>query len=156
MTHKLIFFQEANLPQLELFDDDADAPDGMLRYFYGRIPHSAVRQPGIYFDLKLFAVAGKYDVPCLLEEIVIKVKTYLRGAWNDSAFSQIIFDIYETTPAHSGELRQVATEVCRSNFVPLMAKKRFKEVLLEVPELCVDIMKVLADDERKQAAKSTT
>ena len=141
-------YQENNSRTFDLPDDDAEALAGMLRYFYGLKPHLAAKDPGIYFELKLFAVAGKYDVQGLLEECVAKVKAFLEVGWHTSSFSQVVFDIYERIPAHGSELRNVARDICREHLTVLMLKKDFKQIMLGSPELQFNILKKLADEER--------
>lgn len=94
--------QEDGAHTLSLPDDDAEATEAMLRHFYGLAPHTAAKDPGIIFDLRLFAVAGKYDVPALLDEAVKRVREYLEPRWQHKTFPQLVFEIYEGVPAHGG------------------------------------------------------
>ncbi|KAK5134196.1 hypothetical protein LTR08_006856 [Meristemomyces frigidus] len=146
-------FKEADARELSLLDDDPEAMAGLLRYFYGLKPHDAAKEPGIYFDLKLFAVAGKYDVPDLLAEAENEVQGWLAMNWQAPSFPQVVFDIYESIPAHGAELRTAARIVCREHLTDLMLKKDFKETMLGSPELQFDIVKSLAAEERLRQAK---
>lgn len=68
---------------------------------------------------------------------------YLEAKWNEPIFSRLVFDIYEELPAHGGELRSVAKQVCQSHMGMLLAKEEFKEMVLEVPELALDLLKAV-------------
>ena len=60
----------------------------MLRYFYGFKPEDAAKEPGIYFELKLFTVAGKHDVPQLTARSASKVRDWLDDHVKDNTFPQ--------------------------------------------------------------------
>ena len=121
----------------------------MLRYFYGLNPRKAATEPGVYFDLKLFTVAGKYVVVELFDEATKNVNDWLSANWRAPSFLLVVKDIYESTPAHGAELREAARDVCREHLADLMVKKGFKEILLGLPELQLDMLKLVADADRE-------
>ena len=122
----------------------------MLRYCYGLKASDAVKEPGIYFDWKLFTVAGKDDISDLLAQCAINVRKHLQQHWTSQQFPNIVLDVYESIPAHGSHLRKVATNICRTHMTDLMLKKEFKEIMLLSLELQFDIVKILVDEERRR------
>lgn len=146
----ILRFQEANATTLTLYDDDPVAVNTMLRYFYGFDPSSSDASSGIYTKLRLFAVAGKYGITDLQQKAAESVKEALHEKVRSSAFPQILKYIYEETPAHEGELLKEAALLCRSNIVPLMRDRAFKELLLDVPGIAVAALGLVAKEEFKR------
>lgn len=127
---------------MTLYDDDQDAVDGMLRHIYGLDYRTAAIQPGPYFCLRTFAVAGKYDVPSLQEATIARMKEELEDLHkNPKSFSSMVQSIYIDAPSHLGGMRKVAKQACWKRFAELMQVKEFKEMLLEVPELQLELLK---------------
>lgn len=148
LKHRLIrACKESKSNEIELKEDDPDALAGMLRHIYGLDPFEAVADPGIYFDFRLYDVAGKYLLPNLQEKATASAKKKLERKWNDTSFSDYVYSIYQQTAAHGGELRQIAKDICRKHLPELMAKKEFKKVLLDTPELSLAIMQVVARED---------
>ncbi|KAF7189452.1 Kelch-like protein diablo [Pseudocercospora fuligena] len=54
--------------------------------------------------------------------------------------------IYHEAPTHDGRLRRIAAASCRKHLPYLIAKPTFGNFLLEVPELAVDVMKVIGGE----------
>ncbi|KAK4502265.1 hypothetical protein PRZ48_005690 [Zasmidium cellare] len=139
-------FAESASTEMWLYEDDPDAVHGMLRHFYGLEARGAVTSPGIYFYLRLFTVASKYDVPTLLDEAVKAVKDALSDATKASWFPDMVYQIYEELPIHQRELRVAVTNACQRNIQELFKTKRFKELLMDVPAFSIDMMQSVLDD----------
>lgn len=68
-------------------------------------------------------------------------------------FPQLLYAIYEETPNHGGQLREVAKQVCCANVKKLMGMDNFREMLLKLPELPLEVMDVVVA--RQQARVRT-
>lgn len=88
-----------------------------MRHIYGLDAQDAVTKPGIYFQLRLFTVASKYDVQTLLKMAVTAVDTHfaqsniVQASWS----CDVVYKIYEELPVHKRELRIVARACVMSN-----------------------------------------
>ncbi|EME84732.1 uncharacterized protein MYCFIDRAFT_41757 [Pseudocercospora fijiensis CIRAD86] len=140
-------FLESKSNEIELKEDDPDAVAGVLRYIYGLDPFEAVAAPGIYFDFRLYETSGKYLLPRLQRKAAASAKKKLEEKWDTPSFPDYVYSIYQHTATHSGDLRDIAKTICRDHLPALMARKKFKEVLLEIPELSLDIMQLVAKQE---------
>lgn len=135
--------QESECHDLALHDDDPDALTTMIRHIYGFEPEAT---EGIFTSLRLYTVTDKYNLPDLRAKAAQDVKAQLRARVRSSAFPQILRAIFLETPAHDDELMREAALVCRSNLVPLMQKKGFKETVLDVPELALKLLGLVASE----------
>ncbi|CAK4030352.1 BTB POZ domain [Lecanosticta acicola] len=136
-------FRESSSKEMSLHDDDDhEAVDGMLRHIYGLDHGAAAQSPGPYFSLRIFAVAGKYGLPKLLDKAVQEVWRELETGWDMPTFVPMVYSIYEEVPRHGGQLRGLVQGVCVKHFMDLMQMEEFEEMLLKVPDLSVQLLKV--------------
>lgn len=132
---------ESGAPEMLLHDDDREAVEGMIRYIYGVDYRSATSDPGPDYCLRIFTVAGKYDVQGLVKRVTEQVKEELENLLTDpTSFSQLVRSIWTETPEHRGELRSVAKDTCWKNFAELTKAEDFKEMLRTVPELSFELL----------------
>ncbi|KAF2162941.1 hypothetical protein M409DRAFT_57982 [Zasmidium cellare ATCC 36951] len=139
-------FCELKYKEMWLYEDDRDAVEGMLRHVYGLDASGAVTNPGVYFYLRLFTVASKYNVPTLLEEAVEAVEERLAPATSASWFPEVVYQIYEELPVHQRELRTVVTDICLRDIHKLFKTKQFKELLMDIPALGIDVMQSVLEE----------
>lgn len=149
--------QESKSGELELFDDDEDALTGMLKYIYGQDPFQGrsdgvVTWLSIYYDVRLFEVAGKYQLDDLVRVASETVKEKLSSQWEHASFPRLLRTIYVEMPAHGGQLRDGVKEVCRKHIGALMQKKDFKEAMLELPDLMFDLLAVVGREQVRLGA----
>ncbi|KXT16673.1 hypothetical protein AC579_8034 [Pseudocercospora musae] len=134
MKHRLIrACKESWSNEIELKEDDPDVLAGMLRYIYGLDPFEAVT----FSTLRATPSA----------------KRKMEEKWNTPSFPGYVYSIHQQTAAHGGELRQIANDICRKHLPELMAKKEFKEVFLNTPELALAIMQVVAREDVTQRSR---
>ncbi|KAI5362312.1 Putative BTB/POZ domain-containing protein [Septoria linicola] len=142
-------FIESKSQVLVLYDDDSDTIADMLKYIYGLDPFEEKSAPlDIYHDLELFAVAGKYQLDGLLSDAVKSAKEKVETLLRYGSFPDLLRIIYEETPSHGGQIRDIFKEICREHLPDLMQKKEFKEIILELPELALDIIDVVSREEQ--------
>ncbi|KAK6391197.1 hypothetical protein LTR65_004656 [Meristemomyces frigidus] len=90
---------------------------GMLRYIYGLDPQQVALMPGAGFDMKLFAVAGKYEVPGLLEHTTANVKAWMEANLESRVQLKLKHNIYEMRRWSStfwDDLLEINEEVART------------------------------------------
>ena len=87
-------------------------------------------------------------MPKLLAKAVESAKQKLEVNWNLPSFTYYVCTIYQQTPSHGGELRNVVKDICRDHLAELLAKKEFKEVFLSIPELALSIMQRVAWEDK--------
>ncbi|KAK3676953.1 hypothetical protein LTR78_003158 [Recurvomyces mirabilis] len=98
--------QKASSKIFNMPDDDPEAVVGMLSYFYGLDPHSSMGGPGGYLNLKLLAIAGKYDVLGLLEDARDRVQRFLFYRVLEPDFNSVVEDVFENEMDHGGGSRR--------------------------------------------------
>lgn len=142
-------FVESGAPEMPLHDDDPESVEGMIRYIYGVDYRSAVSDPGPDYCLRIFTVAGKYDVQGLVKRVTEHVKEELEKLLTDpSSFAQLVRSIWTATPAHRGELRSIAKDTCWKNYDELTKTEDFKEMLSTVPELSFELLQRSVEEKR--------
>lgn len=125
-----------------MYEDDPEAVVRMLKYIYGGL--TGYVPPGeIWFDV--FAVAGKYDVPVLLDFSVGMVRRWLHAAIGQGEdFFRLLNRIYDELPRHNGQLVSLAEAMCITNLVTLWEKDDIEKNLEGLPELSVKLLKHFA------------
>ncbi|KAF2687530.1 ankyrin [Lentithecium fluviatile CBS 122367] len=150
-------FVEASASTLELHDDDPEAVEGMLRYFYDLdpMPPCETYKPSIPEQTKLFAklkhivhvyaVADKYDVPmlrktCLNSFVALARKCWL-ALWKSGELPNIIEAIYAFA-IQKDTLRNAAVELSLEYIGDFRDSDgdAFQDLMETVPEFSADML----------------
>lgn len=121
---------------------DSRAIRDTIRHIYGLEPRE-IRARSTFDDIELWSIAHIYEVPTLIQAMEIRLSGYLR--WHASRediehYTEVLRAVYQA-PLHNHNLRSYATDGCAMSIGQLLQEEVFVGLLLEVPELAVDLLK---------------
>ncbi|KAF1993612.1 hypothetical protein P154DRAFT_477289 [Amniculicola lignicola CBS 123094] len=133
---------------IRLEGDDLSVVEAMLQFMYTfdyNASGSAENSPSpMVFNVKMYAVAEKYDIPALKSQSKHKFETTVETCWKMDDFSYAVAQIYNSTPSTDRGLRKVATEAACEHINELLPKQGFRDVLDETVGFASDIAQLLA------------
>ena len=93
---------------IPLNDDDVSAVEAMLRFLYS-FDYDAggsaadVASPMV-FNVKVYSIADKYDIPALKSVASQKFKELVKTCWNMDDFPHAVAEVYGSTPQNDQEI----------------------------------------------------
>lgn len=155
--------QEANDHAITLHEDDEDAVNAMLEFFYTQDYTLSVGKgdpSGLSFHIVAYHLAGKYMLATTLQELAArKFSANAEEAWPTTAFTDAISKVFELADAQGDALTAAVIRISKENLTLLMENQSgFKKVLAEEPALAAAIVehtlqKLEAVEEERDAAK---
>lgn len=144
---------------IKLKDDDILIVAAMLRFFY-TFDYDAggntadVMSPTV-FNVKMYSIGDKYDVPALKMLARQKFEESAKACWDMDDFPHAIAEVYKSTPPTDRGLRDLARDISLKNIKPLLKKQVFNNVLNEVVGFASDLVRVqpIKPDEEKSITK---
>ncbi|KAK6391243.1 hypothetical protein LTR65_004703 [Meristemomyces frigidus] len=153
-------FKEAEENVITLHEDDPDAVDAMLQYFYksdyaGRLPGS---QPSaIVLDVRTHRVADKYGVAPLCKLATSKFADGAIKGWNTAAFAEAIEEVYSSLPADPRwELRGRLVGVAKAHAKALFSEDfglHFRKIAATVPSFSAQLARILSEASEEDEAR---
>lgn len=142
---------------IHLEGDDSSAVEAMLQFMYsfdydasGNADSSA---SPMVFNVKVYSVADKYDVPALKSQARQKFETTVETCWNMDDFPDAIVQVYNSTTSIDRGLRDVVVGIACKHIDGLLSKQGFRDVLEETLGFASDIAQFLAKGQKKTDKK---
>ncbi|EMD86655.1 hypothetical protein COCC4DRAFT_33157 [Bipolaris maydis ATCC 48331] len=145
---------------IPLNDDDVSAVEAMLRFLYSFDYDASgsvadVASPMV-FNVKVYSIADKYDVPALKSIAREKFKESVKTCWNMDDFPHAIAEVYSSTPPNDQGLRDLIVEVACERITELLQKQGFRDVLGEAVGFASDLVKLQASKKRPNEKQDRT
>ncbi|KAH8728537.1 BTB/POZ domain-containing protein [Phaeosphaeriaceae sp. PMI808] len=127
-------FKESN-GCLTLNDDDISAVEAMLEFMYSFDYDSSGRAENtcspMVFNVKVYSIAEKYDIPALKAKAKQKFETAVETCWEMDDFPDAVKEVYHSIPDNNQELQEVVADIACRNIKQLLFKDKFCDVLKE-------------------------
>jgi len=107
-------------------------------------------------NAKVYILGDKYDIPALK---VVAARMYQAVAGDQRyrrTFTESLKLVYENTPAKKDKLRDVVVEAARENLAGLMARRDFRDLLQQNPEIALDILRAASSSTEGGTGKCVT
>lgn len=138
---------------VRLEGDDVSAVEAMLQFMYtfdydasGGAEHSS---SPMVFNVRVYSIADKYDVPALKSQAKQKFETTVETCWDMDDFPYAVAQVYNSTPSVDRDLRKVVVDVACKHINELLLKQGFRDVLEETVGFASDIAQLLAKSQNK-------
>ena len=92
-------------------------------------------QPALLSSVRVYAIADKYDIPPLKRLAKERFETWAEKNWAREDFSDIVREIFESTPTSDRGLRDIAIRIVALHADVLTKKYEFRPVIEEVGDL---------------------
>lgn len=128
---------------IELQEDDVRVVEAMLdfmyRFDYDCSGNALERVSPMLFDVSVYSIADKYDIPALRIRAKEKFAAAVRTCWQMDDFPSVIAEVYGSTPSSNRSLRDTVIDVTQKHIKALMEKGEFVRVLKETSEFAADV-----------------
>lgn len=107
-------------------------------------------------NAKVYILGDKYDILALK---VVAARTYQAVAGDQRycrTFTESLKLVYENTPAKKDKLRDIVVEAARENLAGLMARRDFRDLLQQNPEIALDILRAASSSTKGGTGKCVT
>ncbi|CZT23976.1 uncharacterized protein RCC_09692 [Ramularia collo-cygni] len=131
--------------------DSQQAAQNVIRHLYYLNPEP-IRYRNALHDIEMWIIAHEYEVASLIttSEVTIADQleslTPLKGI---SHFTDVLRAIYKA-PELGGELRKIAVQACKDEIEHLISQHKFRKMLMEVPEMAVDLLNEMAKPQQER------
>ncbi|KAF2803436.1 uncharacterized protein BDZ99DRAFT_526784 [Mytilinidion resinicola] len=143
---------------IRLEGDDVSAVEAMPQFMYtvdydasGSAKNSA---SPMVFNVKVYSIADKYDVPALKSQARQKFETTVETCWNMDDFPDAVAEVYNSTLSIDRGLRNVLVDAACKHISELLSKQRFRDILGETVGFASDIAQLLAKGRKKYQCPS--
>ncbi|KAL6149966.1 hypothetical protein ACJQWK_02530 [Exserohilum turcicum] len=133
---------------IPLIDDDVSAVEAMLQFLYtfdydagGSVADAA---SPMVFNVKVYSIADKYDIPALKSVARQKFQESVETCWNMDDFPHAIAEVYNSTPPNDQGLRSLVVDVACEHITSLLQKQGFCDVLGETAGFASDLVQLQA------------
>ncbi|KAK7177377.1 BTB/POZ domain-containing protein, partial [Paraphaeosphaeria sporulosa] len=131
--------------------DDVRVVEAMLHFMY-TFDYEAIgdaeNSPSpMVFNVKVYSIAEKYDIPALKLLAKQKLQKTAEICWDMDDFPHAVAEIYASTPSADQSLRQLSTEISCDHIKQLLAKQGFRDVLDEAVGFASDVAQFLAKNQ---------
>ncbi|KAH7396488.1 BTB/POZ protein [Phaeosphaeria sp. MPI-PUGE-AT-0046c] len=120
-------WKESSGNVLSLDGDEVSTVEAMLRFFYTFDYDASAATNGntspMVFNVKVYSVADKYDIPTLRVQAKEKFQKAVETCWDMDDFPYAIAEVYSSTPPNDKDLRSVVVAVACEHMQDLCAKK---------------------------------
>ncbi|XP_014550323.1 hypothetical protein COCVIDRAFT_115774 [Bipolaris victoriae FI3] len=145
---------------IPLNDDDVSAVEAMLRFLY-TFDYDAggnaadVASPMV-FNVKVYSVADKYDIPALKSVASQKFKESVKTCWNMDDFPHAVAEVYSSTPPNDQEIRRLVVDVACEHITELLQKQGFCDILGETVGFASDLVQLQASEKKPNEKQDRT
>ncbi len=132
----------------------------MLRFMYTSTYNDGSNRPSrdvhdysasaIPFNIKVYDIADKYDIPTLKRLAVGKFESALIHSCDKDEFIDAIIDTYDSTSLKDQDLRDVVVRITCQNIISLVERQEFCQVLEGITGFAADIAKFQANEKKQQ------
>ena len=105
------------------------------------------------FNVKVYSVADKYDVPALKSQARQKFETTAKTCWDMDDFPDAVVQVYNSTTSIDRGLREVVVDIACEHIDELLSKQGFRDVLEETLGFASDVAQFLAKDQKNTSQK---
>lgn len=168
--------QEANQTEIRLHDDSYNAVIGMIAYCYGLtfdgrseyskdglIVHEDFRSACyVRHTVDLYIAADKYGIASFCNKILIDFPGMLLGITGSVSemypvyLDQVARQVYVDHAVAAKELRKPVIEVFAKHIKLWVGAREFEQLVLDVPELAVELFRALAGGQSPDKGKKST
>lgn len=103
------------------------------------------------FNVKVYSVADKYDVPELKRESEQKFAKAVETCWNMDDFPHAVAQVYSSTPPRDEGPRKIVVDVSCNHVNKLLTKQGFQDVLDGTMGFASDMARHLAGSQQEDA-----
>lgn len=132
---------------VRLDEDDPRAVEAMINFMYGFAYDSSGSEHGrvspMLFNIKVYQIADKFDIPKLKEEAHGKFTRVIGKCWEMDDFPTAVEDAYRSTTSTDRGLRDSVVTVSVKHIDDLLANDSFNRVLSETTGFAADIVQRL-------------
>ncbi|KAG4433159.1 hypothetical protein IFR05_011372 [Cadophora sp. M221] len=110
-----------------------------------KVPGITVGGESLVFNVKMYVVADKYDIPglkCLAKK---KFEKAVKLFWNSTGFSEAAKFLWENTVEWDRDLRDVVIKSAASNIETLLDRGEFVELMDTRGDVCRRILRLTLD-----------
>ncbi|KAK5121820.1 hypothetical protein LTR85_004695 [Meristemomyces frigidus] len=137
---------------IELHDDDPDAVEAMLRFFYtldySDLPKSRDSVCSAVFNVRVFTLAEKYLLVHLREHAAAKFAAAADRSWGSDGFTDAITEAYTTTADYEAQLKRGIMGVVLTHAKDLFDMDgeyhHFREMARHVPIFTAEVAELLS------------
>jgi len=108
------------------------------------------------FNVKVYSIADKYDVPALKSKARQKFETAVETCWNMDDFPDAVAEVYKSTLSVDRGLRNVVVNAACKHIGQLLSKQTFRNVLEETAGFASDMVQLLAKTQNQSERRSQT
>ena len=147
-------FKETSTANLILKDDDPATVERMLTFFYtgnyddGTPALTAANAepdvgPILLANTLAYALADKYDIGLLKKLANAKFrKIHCCTAWDCEEFSNVVLEIFDSTPDNDRGLRSVVSNTCARHINDVLASEKWNQLLADNGAIGLSVFKV--------------
>jgi hypothetical protein len=105
-------------------------------------------QPALFgtTSVRVYTIADKYDIPPLKELAKTKFQTWGEKNWARKEFSDIVKEIFESTPKSDRGLRDIATRIVALHADVLILKDEFRRLIEEGGDFGLSTVRLLLEE----------
>lgn len=118
----------------------------MYRFDYDASGNDQGRASPTVFNVRVYSIADKYDVPGLKSYAKRKFEKAVETCWDMDDFPHAITEIYSSTPAPDRGLRDLVIEVACKHIDALLEKQVFQDVLEEAVGFAAGVTQAMAKE----------
>lgn len=97
-------------------------------------------QPALASSVRVYAIADKYGMPSLKELAKERFCNWAEGNWTHEDFSDIVREIFQSTPNSDRGLRDVVVRIVATHVDNLTQKDEFRHLLEEIGDLGLGVL----------------
>jgi speckle-type POZ protein len=150
--------QEKSENAISLCDDDSSTVEAMIHHMYGFDYNSSGnesrRVSPMLFNVKVYHIADKYDVPELKKAAKEKFETTVKACWQMDDFPVAISEVYKGTLETDRGLRDPIVTMSTEHIDQLQEDDGFRRVLESTARFAADLALNLAQ-RNVQGSKTT-
>ncbi|KAB8249751.1 BTB/POZ protein [Aspergillus flavus] len=131
--------------KIQLKSDDPRAVEAMVHFMYGFEYDSSGSDLGrvspMLFNINVYQVADKFEVPQLKQKAKDKFETIARTCWEMDDYPIAISEAYQRTHKGDRGLRDILVSISHEHLEKLLENEDFRTVLEEVLGFAADLVR---------------
>lgn len=96
--------------------------------------------PALVSNMRVYAIADKYDIPCLKELAKQRFCTWARSEWARPDFPAIVRVVFESTPSSDRGLRDIIIALVAAHGDIFIKNADFRRLIQDVGELGLELL----------------
>ena len=106
------------------------------------------------FNVKVYSIADKYDIPALKVQAEQKFRTAAETCWDMDDFPHAVAQVYSSTSSTDQGLRRISTEIACKHIKQLLEKQGFRNILDETVGFASDVAQFLAKSQTQTRSQA--